>query len=173
VPSDGDGSLEARIESTYDLERMLAAGDLWADDEKFISAESTDVVVGAKPGPHPPRRGNEDRVAGGVPVSVVRALEVIEVDEDDGEPVTVRRGFLNREFEKFESGTSVEAAGQRVDVRSDLQLAAEPNTVGNVTHATDRAGDNVSAVGQRTQAQQTNPRSALVTSGCRKSRPGL
>ena len=71
--------------------RVLAAGDPWADDEEFVSAESTHVVVGAKPGPHSPRRGDEDRVAGGVPVLVVDALEVVEVDEDDGEPVAVRR----------------------------------------------------------------------------------
>ena len=48
MASDGDGSVEARVESTYDLERVLAAGDLRADGEELIAPESTEMVVGAK-----------------------------------------------------------------------------------------------------------------------------
>ena len=64
----------------------------------------------------------QDRVAGGVAVRVVAALEVVEVDEDERQrpPVAGRAGQLL--LHPGEDGLAVGDAGQRVDGRLDPGL---------------------------------------------------
>ena len=67
-----------------------------------LGAESTDVVVGAKPGLHSPRRGNEDRVAGGVPVGIVHFLEEVEIDHRQRQRAVIARGTRQLPVEELQ-----------------------------------------------------------------------
>src|SRR5690242_6365957 len=59
------------------------------NDEKLFAAVAADGVVSAQDRADSPGGFAQDRVAGGMPVAIVDALEVIEVAQDDAEGTAV------------------------------------------------------------------------------------
>src|SRR5262249_49168277 len=87
VRSDDNGSAEGRVHAGDDLDCVFEARDARTDDEELVSAQTTNLVAAAKRGPHATGCCDENRVARGVAILVVDVLEIVEVDEDDRDPV--------------------------------------------------------------------------------------
>ena len=68
--------------------RRLAGARAPQDDHELLAAVARRRVLGADGGGDRPGDGAQHHVAGGVPVAVVEALEVVDVDHQDAGAVT-------------------------------------------------------------------------------------
>ena len=90
-------------------------------NHELLAAEAPDDVIGAKRGLNGMRRVPEDAVAERMPMCVVDALEVIEVDHQDGKRSILifssRKGSLHHRNRK----PARVGAGQRIELRRFVQ----------------------------------------------------
>ena len=91
--------------------------------EELVAAVARHDLVRARRAPQAFRDGDQELVPGLVPEAVVDELEVVEVDEEDGEHGRLRVVAAHRLLEPLLEGDAVREAGQRVVVGNVPQLA--------------------------------------------------
>ena len=86
--------------------RRAAVGQVRADHDELVATEAAEDIVRAKAGLEPARHRHQDLVTGAATEPVVDHLQVVEVDEEDGElvltasslvPLCVRQQFHDRQ----------------------------------------------------------------------------
>ncbi len=87
---DDEGNMQ-RFQDLVGGTRGLAGVRCREDDHEFVAAVARDQGLPRQVLPQPPRRGLQQPVADGVPVAVVDVLEMVQVDEQDGELVVGRQ----------------------------------------------------------------------------------
>ena len=135
-----------------DLQRLLHRGrdapaeperdalvDVLADDHELVAAEPRDRVGRAHGGREPARERDQHRVAGGVAVEVVDALEVVDVDVEHRGAGARALGVRERVLEPVAAERAVGQPRQRVVQRlvADALLRAQAR-VGRGEHVGDR-----------------------------------
>jgi large subunit ribosomal protein L31 len=105
-------------------QRGLGAAGAQGQDRELVAAEATDGVRRAHHGAHRLHDPAQQLVAEGVPVLVVDALEVVEVEQHDREHTAGARGAAELGGEALLEPAAVQASRQRIRARHAAQLAA-------------------------------------------------
>jgi hypothetical protein len=117
--------------------RRLAGGRVRQQHGELVAAEPRDEIAGAQRAAQAPRHLDEQRVARQVPEAVVDRLEVVEVDEQDGDR---RPAGLEHLDDGGREPGAVGEAGQRILERPPLVQAGERREqVGDAERARARA----------------------------------
>ena len=136
----------------------VVLADLLAHDDELVAAEAGDQVAGAHRRAQPVGHLDEQLVAGGVAERVVDDLEVVQVQEQAGQPAAPGR---NRSATSLASSVAVGQAGQRVVVGLVGQLRLEGQPLGDVLDRGDEAG--ADAGGEQVgEADDRRPHRAVV-----------
>ena len=101
-------------ESRADRRRLRAVVDALGDDDELVAAEPREEIPAPGGVVHAMGDLLEDRVADRVPVRVVGPLEVIEVDEQDGDRLAAAARPRERLIEELDRRGAVVQAGERV-----------------------------------------------------------
>ena len=151
VPSTSSGSCTAAATRQPSAERD-ALVDVLADDDELVAAEPRDGVRRAHRGGEPARERDQHGVAGRVPVEVVDALEVVDVDVEHGGAGARALGVGERVLEPVAAERAVGEPGQRVVQRlvADPLLGAHAR-VGGGEHVGDRDEERALLLGRRTR----------------------
>ena len=109
---------------------------------EFLAAEPRRQVKGTRQRLQGFRHGHQGPVTGFVPVTVIDAFEMVDIDHQQGGIGTVSFAALEFRFGDFGEGPSVGQAGQWIGSSQFLeprlgltQLFFQPHPVGNVAHA--------------------------------------
>jgi hypothetical protein len=146
-----------------DLQRLLHRGrdapaeaerdalvDVLADDHELVAAEPRDGVGGAHGGGEPARERDEHRVAGGVAVEVVDALEVVDVDVEHRGVGARPLGVRERVLEPVAAERAVGEPRERVVQRLvPYPLLGAQARVGGGEHVGDRDQERPLLLGRR------------------------
>ena len=84
------------------------------NDRKFLATKTADDVIAAKISTEEIGQLAEESVAGIVAVNIVEALEVIEIEEHNGERTALTSGALQLAVKRLLHEAAVEEAGERV-----------------------------------------------------------
>ena len=135
-----------------DDDARVAADD---EDPELVAAEAADGVRCAGLGAEHLDDAAQDRVARTVALGVVDALEVVEVEHDEGERVAVALGPGDLRLEALLEPAAVQRAGQRVAARDAGQLVAVRAVVARLPRADPGRVDE--AAGEEERERRADP----------------
>ena len=127
-------------------DRLVVVADLAEEDRELVAALAGDDVIGPDRAGEPLGDLDEDLVADGVAVGVVDALEVVEVDEEQGDRAGTAAVAGERPLEVVAEEDAVGEPGQRVVQGVVDELRLEPLPVGRVDQQALRDGPAALAV---------------------------
>ena len=130
-------------------------GDVRAHDEELVASDSPDDVTGTNGVSYPRGDGDEQGVADDMTELVVDVLEVVEVDEDHR---GVRTGSVEYLVQRRHRRRPIDAAGEAVEGRPQLELGAHPRRVRDVREAPDGSAHGSVRSRQRAEGQRAQRR---------------
>ena len=122
TPSTWMLAIRARARSTG--ANAPVAFDLREDPGELLPADPRDELAGARRRRQVAADVGQDPVADLMAVGVVDGLEVVEVEDDEGQEVPVAPGALDLAVEALREGAPVRQAGERVGLGQPRQLGA-------------------------------------------------
>ena len=140
-PSTSGGSAIVVEDAARDADRGFGAGDVLDEDRELVAPEPGAGVLGAEAALQALRGDDEQLVAGRMAEAVVHGLEVVEVDEEDGEEVLPAHAALERVADPVREEGAVREAGQRVVEGLVRELLLELPAVGHVAGGDHHARD--------------------------------
>ena len=121
--------------------RTLVVVDALDHHRELVAAETCARVLRPDDRANPVRDGDEQLVAGRVAEAVVHRLEVVEVDEEDGEQVPTSRAPFDRVRDPFGEEGAVRETRERVVERLMRELILERAALGDVSRGHHHAAD--------------------------------
>ena len=118
--------------------RGLGFGHVAQQQRELVAAESGDGVATAHTRPQSLGDDHQDLVADGVAEAVVDRLEVVEIDEEQGDSVVRALGPLNPLFHAIAKEHAIGQIGQRIVERLMRKLVLEALAVADVAGGQDQ-----------------------------------
>ena len=106
-------SAQTRADSFHNFER-LRSGGARQDDSKFLTADPRDMIIVAQHASHDSGKADENKVARGMAVFIIHALEMIEIEHAQREGLPGALRLMQLPLERLVEITSVARAGQRI-----------------------------------------------------------
>ena len=129
LPVTTNGVAQRRLDSFGDRDRVAHVGDVLQQHGELVAAEARDRVLGPHARLHALSDGDQQPVAGVVTEAVVDRLELVQVEEQDGDRGPAAVGPLECVVEAVREQRAVGKLGERV-VEGLVCELVEPLLVG-------------------------------------------